>query len=150
MKIKMATLYSKVLSVLLATLGLSLSSCAEYGTPYAFIKVNGKVVDKESKKPIPGIGVVLDNVSNAYRNDTVFTDDSGVFIFNREIDFAGPMTFNVTIQDMDGKLNGEYLDQGKVIEIKKSDYKGGSGEWYSGEAVVDMKQIELTPKKENE
>ena len=145
MKIKMATFYSKVLSFLLAILGLSFSACfsAEYGAPYAFIKVKGKVVDKESKEPIPGIGVVMNRYS------TVYTDDSGVFNINRET-FGGDETFTIKFQDVDGELNGEYLDEERIIQVKVPDYKAGDKDWYDSETIVDMEEIELTQKEENE
>ena len=160
MKIKMVTLYSKILSVLLAVLGFSACQqadeygppyvVAEYGCPYAQVKVSGKVVDKDSKKPISGIGVILDDEDNYYRNDTVFTDDSGVFNFNIGTIGAEPKTLNIVFQDMDGELNGEYISKEEIVKVETTDYNGGSGNWNDGEAVVDMKQIELTPKKENE
>ena len=164
MKIKMVSLYSKMLSFFLVVLGFS--SCTdeptigfqpmygcpapEYGAPYAQVKVSGKVVDKDSKEPISGIGVILDDEDNYYRNDTVFTDDSGVFNFNIGTIGAEPKTLNIVFQDMDGELNGEYISKEKIVKVETSDYNGGSGNWNDGEAVVDMKQIELTPKKENE
>lgn len=154
MKIKIYSLYSKLISFCLVALGFS--SCEgndpvdEYGAPSAKYKVSGKVVSEDTKEPIKNIRIVMieDVDESKYpdlQGDTVYTNTEGKFEMGEH--FYYPLDkFKIKIQDADGEENGEFEDKQQTIEFQKSDYKGGSG-WYEGEAQKDMGTIELTPKQ---
>ena len=152
MKLKLRSFYSRILSICLVLLGFSACSdpVDEYGSPSAKYKVLGKIVSSDDeKKPIENIRVVMvenmDEENNIYlRGDTTYTDLEGRFEVNRH-DFQYSQ-FKIKIQDVDEEVNGLFEDIEQVIEFKNSDYKGGSGSWYKGEAQKDMGTIEMEPK----
>ena len=159
MKSKFRSFYSKILSACLVLLGFNAcdilddehNTRAEYGTPSASYKVLGTVVSSgEEKNPVENIRVVMvqdvdeENVSYLY-GDTVFTDASGRFELNYQNEIYNQ--FKIKIQDVDGIENGYFEDVEQVIEFKNSDYKGGDGSWYRGEAQKDMGTIEMNPKQ---
>ncbi len=169
MKLKMYSLYAKIISFCLTLLGFS--SCAkdspgenivEYGTPSASYKVTGKVVGGYdgfmpmygvpstgyTKKPIKNIRVVMIQdvpESSYFRGDTVFTNAEGKFEVTKH-EFPHNK-YKIKLQDVDGSENGLFNDQEQTIEFKNSDYKGGHGGWNKGEAKKDMGTIEMTPKQ---
>ena len=155
MKIKIYSLYSKLISACLILLGFN--SCDsdpvdEYGSPSAKYKVNGKVVTSEgNKESIKNIRVVMieDVKESEYIiGDTVYTDTDGKFEINRN---DTPYNkFVIRFKDIDGEDNGGlFEDKEEIIEFNSSDYKNG-GRWYVGEAEKDMGTIELTIKEEAE
>ena len=155
MKLKLRSFYSKILSACLVLLGFSaceVFTVDEYGSPSAKYKVLGKVVSSnDEKKPIENIRVVMvENVNEENKlylyGDTTYTDSGGKFEINRH-DFPYSQ-FKIKIQDVDGADNGLFEDMEQVIEFSNSDYKGGSGNWYKGEAQKDMGTIEINPKQE--
>lgn len=162
MKTSAISFYSRILSVLLVWLGFS--ACGkgdngengdfvmEYGVPSARYRVRGQVVSAEKgKEAVPNIQVVMIGYEPNkpeeiyFEGDTVKTDSNGGFSFDK---VRFPYShFKIKLQDVDGEANGAFDDKEVIIEFKKSDYKGGQGSWYDGEAHRDMNKIELTPAK---
>ena len=153
MKSKFRSIYSKILSACLVLLGFSacdiINTGCEYGVPSANYKVSGIVVSSDDeKKPIENIRVVMVEYYERefLYGDTVFTDSGGKFEIKRDDGYTYNQ-FKIKIQDVDGEDNGLFEDVEQVIEFKNSDYKGGDGSWYRGEAQKDMGTIEMNPKQ---
>lgn len=158
MIIRIKSIYSKLIYFCLVVLGFS--SCIkddpvdEYGVPSAKFKVKGKVVSKEDQNTaIKDIRIVMiDDVDESkidYRldGDTAYTNSNGLFEINTE---NFPLKkFKVKIQDIDGDKNGSFEDEERTIEFNDSDFQGGSGGWYKGEATKDMGTIKLSPKQKD-
>lgn len=162
MKIKLFSIYSKLISLCLILLGFN--SCSdddngggdpvvEYGVPSAKYKVKGQVVSsEETKKPIKNIRIVmiedLEEGREYYNEgDTTFTDAEGRFEINRHN--YPYYKYLIKLEDVDGDENGSFENNTQKIEFKSSDFKDG-GSWYKGQAEKDMKTIEMTPKQKNE
>ncbi len=127
---------NKFLPGLLALIGFSAcdNAVSAYGTPNADYSVKGKVTD-EAKNPLENIRVVLKPDQNRnYKNDTTYTNSVGEYALKSEGAF--PMKLiQVIAEDIDGEDNdGSFAAQTEEVPIEKSDYKGGSGNWYSGKA----------------
>ena len=159
MKLKLFSFYSRILAACLVLLGFSVcvASCSkygspsvEYGVPSAKYNIQGKVVSAEGEKaPIKGIRVVkvpdIDEEYSYLRGDTTYTDSEGKFEFEWG---ASPFNeYEVRFQDIDGEENGLFEDKEQFIEFKNSDFKNGDGHWYRGEALKNMGNVELKPKK---
>ena len=162
MKLKLLSFYSQLLSFCLVLLGFN--ACgnqpdeygvmhAEYGVPSAKYNVQGKVVSSEAEKaPVKGIRVVVisdvEESENPYlRGDTTYTDSEGKF----EVKWHGfpsdDSKFKVKFQDIDGEANGLFEDKSQIVEFRDPVYKNGDGRWYEGEALKDMGNVDLKPKK---
>jgi len=149
MKIKVLSLYTKIISFFLVLLGYQ--SCdiidpkAEYGSPSAKYRVIGSVVSEDDNSKIKGIRAVLvqkyEDEENPYAADTVFTNNSGEFDLN--IHHIGSK-YVLKLQDTDGEKNGSFADKELEIDFKDAKYEGGSG-WYEGQATKDVGQIQLKP-----
>jgi len=144
-------IYTKILAALLAFLGFSSTvSCAEYGTPSATYKANGVVVSETDSTPILGIQAVLLEKSNYASEDNfhkistpTYSDNSGNFNVKGKT-FPRQKILYVELTDIDGEENG--LFAGKVVEADFSnvEFKGGSGNWYEGEAEINLGTIKMT------
>ena len=155
MKLKLNTLYSRLLTACFVLLGFN--ACEDnqvmYGAPSADYKIQGKAVSSEGAKvPIKGIRVVkvpdIDEEYSYLRGDTTYTNSEGEFEFEWG---ASPFDeYEIKFQDIDGEKNGLFEDKEQFIEFKNSDFKNGDGHWYRGEALKDMGNVELKPKKEDE
>jgi len=158
MKIKMLTIYTRIISFFLVLLGFS--SCDgigpdpvdEYGVPSAKFKVNGKIADAESEeeKAVKGIKVVI---GQAYENETskhvhyidsVLTDKDGKFDLS-VIEFPTSQKFILKIEDIDGVENGLYETKTEDVEFSDPTFQNGSGNWYEGEATKDVGTLKITP-----
>jgi len=153
MKIKVLTFYTKLLTFLLSVLGIqACDGSAEYGCPSAKYKVKGTIISQENNEKIEGIRAVLvgshDGVENSYYGDTVYTDSQGEFYIER---YDIPRNeFILKLQDIDEEKNGEFLEKNIPIDMKEVPLKGGDGNWYLGEATIDMGEVELISKESSE
>ncbi|MDU1904412.1 MAG: radical SAM-associated putative lipoprotein [Dysgonomonas sp.] len=154
MKIKILTFYSKLLLFLLSLLGLQ--SCDdpvdEYGCPSAKYKVKGTIISQGNNEKIEGIRAVLvdshNGEENPYYGDTVYTDSQGKFYIERSD--IPRSEFVLKLQDIDEEKNGEFLDKNIAIDMKDVPLKGGDGNWYLGEATIDLGEVELVSKESSE
>lgn len=124
----------------------------EYGAPSAKYKIKGNVIaDEENSNPVENIQIVIKRNNNqqteSYPNDTVYSDKKGEFSITKETGFSEDMTIKIELTDIDEEINGSFEEKEVTVEIKKSDFKGGSG-WFQGEANKEIKDIRLTPRKE--
>lgn len=132
--------YGKIVAFLLGIVGF-FNGCdiipnggiAEYGTPTADFVVKGKVVDKQTQKPVKDMAVIRKAPTAPYGNDTVRTNSEGVYELNfEEITFQA-MDATIYASDIDGTKNGEYV--GDTIRIPASEFKRikkGNNRWYNG------------------
>lgn len=128
--------YNLFIAFILSMLGFA-TSCekgpnAEYGVPSATFKVLGTVTN-ESNQPIEGIRVILNS-------DSTLTDASGNYLVGIT-EFPGDKSLNVIFKDIDGTINGSYLQKDSTVSFVDNQYENGSGSWYSGEVskTVDIK-----------
>ena len=141
---------NKLVAVALGMLGFA--SCAEiadddpskedicmYGEPSATYKVLGTVSD-ESGSPVEGIRVAIESKYSSYSQyDTLYTDSSGKYLFNRGERGLWPDKVVVVFEDIDGEENGGEFESAEATpELKK--VKEGDGSWYIGmlEAQADV------------
>lgn len=156
MKVKMLSVYSKILSFFLVLLGFS--SCEgldpkdEYGVPTAKFKVKGIIVD-ESDKPITKIKTVLGKSyssklgDRAYYVDSVYTDNEGKFELSME-EFPTSQEFLLRVEDVDGDKDGAFESKIETVEFKNPTFTDGSG-WYKGIAEKDVQAIKMTSVKKD-
>ena len=150
----MKPFWNKLVAVALGMLGFA--SCAEianididddpskehicmYGMPSATYKVLGTVSD-ESGSPVEGIRVAIESKYSSYSQyDTLYTDSSGKYLFNRGERGLWPDKVVVVFEDIDGEENGGEFESAEATpELKK--VKEGDGSWYVGmfEAQADV------------
>ncbi len=157
MKIKVVSIYSKILYFLLVLLGFS--SCdmggEEYGTPTAKFIIKGKTVDKENKA-ISGLKVALGEINTWYGNgkttyyvDSVSTDAQGLFKISIQ-DFPAEQKYVIRYEDVDGEQNGLIETVIDTVRFEKPDFTNGSGGWYAGETTKDLGTIKLDLSKNDE
>lgn len=110
-----------------------------YGMPSATYKVLGTVSD-ESGSPVEGIRVAIESKYSSYSQyDTLYTDSSGKYLFNRGERGLWPDKVVVVFEDIDGEENGGEFESAEATpELKK--VKEGDGSWYMGmfEAQADV------------
>ena len=111
-----------------------------YGQPYADFKAVGTVKDK-SGKPVEGVRVAvrLTIPSFSERNDTVYTDSKGEYVFAAQT-FSGPSSVRLVFEDIDGAANGGEFEKAEATpDIKQT--KKGADSWYKGafEAKANVK-----------
>ncbi|MDR0823633.1 MAG: radical SAM-associated putative lipoprotein [Prevotella sp.] len=158
MKIKMLSVYSRILSFFLVLLGFT--SCdeidpkVEYGVPIAKFKVKGTIVDDDSDNPVAKIKTVLgqsyeiDGKLYVHYIDSVLTNNEGKFELKIE-EFPASQTFVLKIEDIDGEQNGGAFETKiESVEFKNPNFTNGNG-WYAGEAEKDMQTIKITPVKKD-
>lgn len=133
-------LQNKMIAFALACLGF-VTACSEspseYGTPNAKFMIKGTVSSAVSKKAIKGIRVIS-------RYDTAFSALDGSYKIELNT-FPDSQDFLVKVEDIDSELNGLYLPTDTLLSVKNPTFKGGDGNWYSGETESEL-NIELTPK----
>lgn len=149
MKIKVVSIYSKILYFLLVLLGFS--SCdmggEEYGTPTAKFTIKGKTVDKDNKA-ISGLKVALGEINRSgngkttYYVDSVSTDIRGVFKISFQ-DFPAEQKFVIRYEDVGREQNGLIKTIIDTVRFEKPDFTNGSGGWYAGETTKDLGTIKL-------
>lgn len=136
----------RAINLLIATLLtlLGYSSCeiggrAMYGTPSAKYIVKGKVSSAKT-------GTGIENIQVIMRYDTTLTDQNGDYLVS-QYDFPIDNTvFDVSVSDPDSTLHGSYQSKDTTVTFLHPVFKGGDGEWYSGEASEDL-NIQLNPKE---
>lgn len=123
-------------------LGLGNEPC-EYGQPYARYEIKGKVVDAQ-KQAISNARIVVkqlemksDEVVHFDRPDTVYTQESGDYIYKKEGTSYG--RFRVVCEDP----SGVYKADSTVVEMKPA---GGKG-WYEG-SDSKVENFELKKKEQ--
>lgn len=161
MKIKMRTIYSRVLSFFLVLLGFM--SCekddmrVEYGTPYAKFHIKGIIIneDSENSTPIKGIKVVVarsyeknNGERFLYHIDSLKTDHNGYFKITT-VDFPSSQKFVIKLEDIDGAENGSFETKTDTVSFDNPTFEGGKG-WYEGETNKDLGIVKMTPKKVEE
>ncbi len=146
LKIKILTAYNAAIVAVMGILGLT-PSCSlfprvEYGSPHATFELNGKVTSSATNEPIGNIRVVLEG----YRKDTFYTKTDGTYHRNYEVFESNDYTFNLKYEDIDNTENGEFKSLDTVIQVKSTDFKGGSGNWNGGTATKEI-NVSLKPKE---
>ncbi|MCL2738323.1 MAG: radical SAM-associated putative lipoprotein [Bacteroidales bacterium] len=133
----------------------------EYGTPHADFTVKGAVVDKVTGKPIKGIRVgysphfrvvpMYGVIPTPYQPKAhVLTNDKGEFVLRDKFYTSefylmdNAPTLFVSVEDIDGALNGWYGSEYLQVDFSKAPLSGKPKGWYEGEYTV-TKNIELTP-----
>ena len=152
-------LYTKILAAFLAWLGFSgtVVSCngifgngVEYGVPSATFKAKGVVVSEEDNTPIQGICAELLEKYSGTSEDRFYNIGNPAYSNNNGDFNVGGSSFPrevlyVKLTDVDGEENG--LFAGKVVEadFSKATFTGGSGNWYEGQAEINLGTIKMTP-----
>lgn len=143
MKKKMKRLLTGLLTGVLALLGFSLQGCSDdepllmYGTPTATHRIKGKVVDSENKSQgLSNIQVVIIPGSEGYYADTLYTDRTGEFSYDR-----GGGTRKKRRIIYEDTQNGIFKKDSLDIELQQ--VEKGEG-WYQGvyeaEAMIEMEK----------
>ncbi|MCM1177303.1 MAG: radical SAM-associated putative lipoprotein [Bacteroidales bacterium] len=122
----------------------------EYGTPYSKFEIKGKVVDKETGKPLTKIeveaftqvrpdGEIL--LRPIWPKDTTGLD--GLISINGD-----GMVFNDNVvlkcRDLDAS-DGDYGEVEVTAPLTAVDNEG-AGNWYRGKYVYDASEVEMTEK----
>lgn len=126
------SLYGKIITTTLVFLGIVVTACVEYGSPYANYIIKGKVTDRSSKKPIPNMRIIYKLPGSEYGNDTVKTDANGEYILKKDWIFDNKAYLYA--QDLDGEENGGYYatDSLSVGDFRFRQTKRGDGRWFEG------------------
>ncbi len=147
---------SLIIAKILTLCGIVLTCTACYAPGNAEfevkIKVDGRVTNA-SDEPVEGIMVTVSVPSeDGYKLGSAETDTEGKY----DIQYDGwhmLTAVDVSAEDVDEDENGgSFAAETKTVAIDSSDYKGGSGGWYKGEAVktadFELEKIIDTPDEE--
>jgi len=110
-----------------------------YGVPWASCAIEGNVIDKATKQPIPGIEVKIvlpDNINlSPPKPDswTRTTDNDGKFKLS---DTLQSDSIPLVATDIDGELNGLYKPDTIYVNFSKAQHIGGGKGWFQGELVA--------------
>jgi putative lipoprotein (rSAM/lipoprotein system) len=140
-QVKWLKIYNVLICAILGALGFTMSSCFtanEYGVPSATFIVHGKVTNSQNNQPIKDIQVDMGW-------NKVFTNADGKYEISIG-DFPDNQIFPVRFQDVDGDLNGSYMDLDTIVEFKNPKFTGSDKHWYSGETTKEF-NIQLNPKE---
>lgn len=111
----------------LTVLGLS-SVCfifeACYGTPKgefipSKLTFTGQILSGDSLKPVKELKVTLTEINNGNRKLITQTDVNGFYSFG--IDYVNNITYDLTVEDTDGNLNGEFLAKDTAFNVTTDD-----------------------------
>lgn len=97
----------------------------EYGMPHANFKIKGAVQSSTTSLYIPDIVVYMGI-------DSTRTDAQGNFEIS-QMAFPSDETFAVRLKDVDGSVNGRFIDIDTTITFEDPEFTGGDGDWYFGE-----------------
>jgi putative lipoprotein (rSAM/lipoprotein system) len=129
-----------------ALFGINDTIVAQYGCIEFSYRVQGIVVDKDSKAPIPNIAV--NNIGNENRNQTVATDSNGYFEFHQS---RVPSEIILEAKDIDGKENGgKYLPEKYDLKASDKDFETeeySNSRWYWEIGYKDTIYIEMQKEK---
>ena len=131
---------NKLILAFIAFLGFSCDDITiqdEYGSPCADFKVNGTVVDELTLNKLSNIQVVMSR-------DTVYSDENGNYEVMTRTSPSSPALL-VSFKDVDGELNGSYLNLDTLVEFEDPEFENGSG-WYSGEVSKEI-NVKLSSEK---
>jgi putative lipoprotein (rSAM/lipoprotein system) len=128
-----------ILTVILSAFGFS--GCedkytkVEYGSPYADFSFHGTVSDKAGA-PVRDIKVEVSMTEYPLHLDKqIQTDEQGKYSVQFQ---TFPVDeFQVIVSDVDGDLNGSYMNDTIPATIRKEDYSDGKG-WYYGAADKEV------------
>lgn len=141
MKHFVLSLYGKLIAAVLTFIGIVVTACVEYGSPYAHYIVKGKVTDSHSQKPIAGINVIYKVPGSSRGIDTVRTDADGNYQLKTDWILDNAWLY---AEDLDGETNGgpytpDSLRMGDMVfkQIKK-----GDGRWFEG--VFEKKDADFS------
>jgi putative lipoprotein (rSAM/lipoprotein system) len=153
--VRISKVYRIVISALLSLLGFTAGTCdggggggaKEYGVPSATYKAKGVVVSELDNSPIEGIRAELKR--SYYTMDTAPTDSEGSFSL-RGSEFPRQKLY-VELTDVDGEENGGSFAKKEIVaDYTNETFTGSSGNWYEGEAEIDLGTIRMTPEKTEE
>lgn len=145
--------YSIAVAAILGALGFSVASCeeiggrlVEYGCPHADFAISGRVTVAENGEALKGIQVVVEKIREDYtRNDTLYTNENGMYNIAGDYDFLD--SINLTFTDIDGLDNGgEFSSKTETVKFRSKDFKGGDDRWYQGKAEKEL-NVNLELKK---
>jgi putative lipoprotein (rSAM/lipoprotein system) len=145
---KFILINNSIITVLLTLLGFG-TSCEKiggggggtqsmYGTPSAKFIIKGNVVSLESDEPVRDFKVFI-------TGDTSKTDADGNYTLATG-GFPKEQSINISFQDIDSTLNGEFEDLDTTAVFKDPKYINGDGHWYRGETSKEL-IIKLKTKK---
>ena len=129
---------------LLGLLGISgcesnngIGPAPEYGVPMATYKLDGKVVQAETREAIEGIEVRFDY-------ETTRTNNEGSWYLPECLVFHCGDCCSLSVRDIDGYLNGGLFKE-KKIPLDPRQTSQGSGDWDSGvfeqhDILIDMEE----------
>lgn len=150
MKIKLLSVYSRILSFVLVFLGFQSCSTVdpkdEYGTPSAKFIVKGKV--ENGDKEVSGLKVALGVINKGYDKekvryvDSVNTDVKGLFKVSIK-DFPTSQKFVIKYEDIDEEKNGLLETVIDTVRFDNPSFTNGSGGWYVGETTKDLGTVKL-------
>ncbi len=142
---------NRLITRLLALLGfVAVTGCerVEYGSPHAEFELKGKVVDAVGE-PVKDIAVKIVAGANAEYELMLgrgTTDDDGDYIISSGAIY-GRAAVVVVAEDVDGDENGgNFVTKTQVVEVKRSDFIGGDGNWNLGKATKTL-DFTLTEKR---
>lgn len=124
-------------------------SVSMYGVPWKSAAIKGKVLDHETKQPVPNIAVKLlwpDSLHPSAPDWAARTDASGAF---KLTDVPLGDSLQLAVHDVDGDANGAYLSDTVSVSFDNQDTEcvGCGNEWFEGELTKNVR-IELKPKAE--
>jgi putative lipoprotein (rSAM/lipoprotein system) len=93
-----------------------------YGVPMNVYIIKGTVKSSDSNSIIPGIQITPDKLGNKALsiNDGTFSVQLDQYAFDTK-----DQTVTLSIDDIDGTVNGSYLGKSVIIDIKATDYANG-------------------------
>ena len=140
-QIKWFKTYNAMVYAILGALGFTTSSCtyADYGTPSADYIVLGKVTDSQNNQPIKDI-----LVKASWK--AVSTNAEGKYEIVINDERTGSQIIPIQFRDIDGDLNGSYMDLDTIVEFKNPKFTGGDKKWYEGKTTKEF-NIQLSPKE---
>ena len=152
---RISKIYRTLLSALLSLLGFSCgllnfpveygTSPAEYGTPRATYKAKGVVVSEADDSPIKGIHIELyGDAQNFWSTASASTNSDGSFSLSGDGFPMSNQKLYVKLTDVDGEENGGLFVEMEIeADYTNKPFTGGSGNWYSGQAEVDLETIKM-------
>lgn len=106
-----SSVYKRVLGVFGAA-GFLVTFQACYGTPQNYISIDGVITDKETSAGVAGLQVSILSDGDSL---SVVTDSAGCFYTGM---ISQDNKLNITVKDVDGEINGAYLDLDTVVNYK--------------------------------
>jgi putative lipoprotein (rSAM/lipoprotein system) len=110
----------------------------EYGTPYATFSFHGTVSDKRGM-PVKSIKVEVTLAGDEYIEGETQTDERGQY--STQFRTFPVDEFQVIVSDVDGDLNGSYMNDTIPATINKTDYYEVGEGWNHGSADKEVNII---------